>query len=81
MNADSNHAFSDEFLDTMRYFIQDKDAIRVSRNLRLVFFDYLRFQTSGLHVDFDAILNDVEAMMDLLDAISYESKSWRDKLE
>ncbi len=43
--------------------------------------DYLRFQNAGLDVEFDAILNDIESIIDLLEVIEDESKSWREKLK
>jgi len=81
MSGDNNPVLSEELLNTIRYLIQDKDLTRMSRNLRLVFFDYLRFQNAGLDVEFDAILNDIESIIDLLEVIEDESKSWRDKLK
>ena len=81
MSGDNNPVLSEELLNTIRYLIQDKDLTRMSRNLRLVFFDYLRFQNAGLDVEFDAILNDIESIIDLLEVIEDESKSWREKLK
>jgi len=81
MSGDNNPVLSEALLNTIRYLIQDKDLTRMSRNLRLVFFDYLRFQNAGLDVEFDAILNDIESIIDLLEVIEDESKSWRDKLK
>ena len=73
-------AFSEEFTNKLRYFIQDNDALRASRNARAVFFDCLRFQQGNLDTHFDDILNDVEATIKLLELIAGESKEWRDKL-
>ncbi len=81
MSGDNNQVLSEELLNTIRYLIQDKDLSRMSRNLRLIFFDYLRFQNAGLDVEFDAILNDIESIIDLLEVIEDESKSWREKLK
>lgn len=72
--------FSEEFTDKLRYFIQDNDALRAIRNLRAVFFDYLRFSQGNLDTQFDYIVNDVEATIKLLELIAGESKEWRDKL-
>ena len=43
MSEDKN-SLSEELLERLRYFIEDIDAMRASRNLRKVFFDYLKFQ-------------------------------------
>ena len=58
----------------MRYFIQDHSPERISKHLRIVFLDYLKMQNIGLPTDFDNILNDVEALFDLLDVIAEEKK-------
>ena len=81
MNDDNKFVLSDELLNQIKYFIQDKDATRVGKNLRVVFFDYLRFQTSGLPLDFDEILNDVETVLDMLQVIDEESKSWHNNVK
>lgn len=60
--------------DKVRYFISDHSSKRISKNLRIVWFDYLRYQTAGLHVEFDEILADIEALFDLLEVLSEESR-------
>src|SRR4051794_33236526 len=80
MSQENKSALSEEFLDKPRYFIQDNDAQRASRNLRAVFFDYLRFQQGNLDTQFDDILNDVEATIKLLELIAGENKEWREKV-
>jgi hypothetical protein len=80
MLQDDKSALSEEFIDKLRYFIQDNDALRVSRNMRKVFFDYLKFQDGMSDKDFDKIITDVEAVFELLDALAGESKEWRDKV-
>jgi len=76
--ADSAHSLSEDLLDRIKYFIEDNDPLRVSRNLRKVFFDYMKFQKGNLDADFDGILTDVESVIDLLEFIGDETKSWRD---
>ncbi len=80
MSQEDKNALSEEFLDKLRYFMQDNDARRASRNMRTVFFDYLRFQQGNLDTQFDYILNDVEVTIKLLELIADESKQWRDKV-
>lgn len=63
---------SDTLLERLKFFIEDTDALRVSRNLRKVFFDYLKFQDGMSDKDFDKILTDVEAVFELLDAFAVE---------
>ena len=69
-----SNKLSKEFKDRMRYFIQDHSPERISKHLRIVFLDYLKMQNIGLPTDFDNILNDVEALFDLLDVIAEEKK-------
>ena len=78
--SDDKQILSEEILDKLRYFIEDNDPLRVSRKLRSVFFDYVRFQYTGLPTDFDEILNDVEHTIELMELLSEESKGWRNKL-
>jgi len=67
---DSN--FSQEFLDSLRYFLQDHSPKRIDKNLRLVFFDYLRNQREGLPTEFDEVLNDIEALFALIETMRNE---------
>ncbi|WP_276131918.1 hypothetical protein [Polluticoccus soli] len=76
-----NGLFSQELLDKFRYFLHDHSSERMCRNLRKVFFDYMRQQHAGLDVHFDTILDDVEALMDFLDICSDETKDWKNKLQ
>ena len=71
MGKDKN-GLSKELTYKMRYFIQDTSLARVSQNLRTVFFDYLRNQREGLPAEFDGILNDMEALFELLDVAAEE---------
>jgi ferritin len=64
--------FSQEFLDGMRYFLQDHSPERIDKNLRLVFFDYLRNQREGLPIEFDEVLNDIEALFVLIQTMRNE---------
>ena len=76
---DNNFQISETLLEKMKYFIEDNDLRRTSRNLLRVFFDYLKFQDGVIDKDFDNILTDVEAVLNLLDVIADEKKSYRDK--
>jgi uncharacterized membrane protein YvbJ len=76
--ADEMLCISDTLLERLKFFIEDNDAQRVSRNLRKVFIDYLKFQDGVSDNDFDKILTDVEAVFELLDALAVE-KNGRDK--
>ena len=64
--------FSQEFLDSNRYFLQDHSLERIDKNLRLVFFDYLRNQREGLPIEFDEVLNDIEALFVLIETMRNE---------
>lgn len=46
----------------------------MSRNMRKVFFDYLRQQQAGLDVEFSNVLNDVESIIELLEDIGVNNK-------
>ncbi len=74
MSTEDKSELSEGFQDKLRYFIQDNNAQRASRNLRAVFFDYLRFSQGNLDTYFDEILDDVEATIKLLELIAVESK-------
>lgn len=78
MSQEAKCALSEEIVERLKFFIEDTDALRVSRNLRKVFFDYLKFQDGLSDKDFDKILTDVEAVFELLDAFAIE-KIGRDK--
>jgi len=73
MSEDKN-ALSEELLEKLRYFIEDINAQRAGRHVRKVFFDYLKFQDGMNDTDFDKILIDIEALLDLLDTIAVEKK-------
>jgi len=75
--SDNPHALGKDLKNRIRYFIEDNDSLRASRNLRKVFFDYLKFQQGNLDADFDNILTDVESVIDLLEYISNATKDWR----
>ena len=73
MSKDKN-GLSQELADKVRYFIQDTSPSRVSCNLRAVLFGYLRSAREGLPVDLDVVLDDIEALFDLLDVAADEKK-------
>lgn len=74
--ADEKSALSEELIERVKFLIEDNDALRVSRNLRKVFFDYLKFQDGLSDKDFDKILTDIEAVFELLDALAVEKSGW-----
>jgi len=73
MSKDKN-GLSKELADKMRYFVQDTSPARVGRNLRIVFFDYLRNQREGLPMEFDQLLDDMQNLFELLDVAAEERK-------
>lgn len=58
----------------MRYFLQDHSPERIDKNLRLVFFDYLRNQREGLPTEFDEILDDIEALFIMIETMRNEKE-------
>ncbi len=73
MSKDKN-VLSKELTDKMRYFIQDTSPIRVSNNLRAVLFGYLRNAREGLPVNMDMVLDDMDALFELLYAIEVDKR-------
>jgi hypothetical protein len=69
MEGENDIVISEDLLNKFRLFIRDNDPLRISRNLRKVFFDYLRFQQDCLDNDFDQILSDVETVINLMECI------------
>ncbi|MFA6151028.1 MAG: hypothetical protein WC716_06900 [Chitinophagaceae bacterium] len=67
--AKSNE-ISDEVLEQFKIFVSDCDTLRISRNLRKVYFDYLKFQQGNIDNNFDEILSDVEHTINFFEAIS-----------
>ncbi len=67
-----DNKFSKEFLDGVRFFLQDHSPERIDKNLRLVFFDYLRNQREGLPTEFDEVLDDIEALFTLIEIMRNE---------
>ncbi|WP_291128009.1 hypothetical protein [Flavobacterium sp. UBA7682] len=61
---------SDEVLEQFKMFVGDCDTLRMSRNIRIIFFDYLKFQQGNLNNNFDEILFDVEQAIDFFESIS-----------
>jgi hypothetical protein len=76
---DDKLQFSDVLIERLKYLIEDSDPLRVSRNLRKVFFDYLRFQNGLTDAEFDDILTDIEEVFNLLDVIADEEVVYRNK--
>ena len=65
---------SQELSDKVRYFIQDTSPARVNLNLRAVLFGYLRNAREGLPLDLDIVLDDMEALFELLDVAAEEKR-------
>lgn len=57
----------EELCQRFRIFLEDNDINRMCRNLRKVLIEYVRNQNAGLDVEFEYVLNDLEAIFDLLD--------------
>ena len=66
---------SDELMEKLNGFNKDHDSLRISRSLRKVFFDYLRFQDAGLSTDFDTVIEDVETVIQLMELFADETIS------
>lgn len=67
--AKSNE-ISDEVLVQFKIFVDYCDTLRISRNLRKVFFDFLKFQQGNLDNNFEEILFDVEQTINFFESIS-----------
>jgi len=80
MSIEDARVLSDKLLDRFKCLVEDVDAQRTSRNLRRVFFDYLRFQQGTMDTDFEEILDDIDSLISLMDAIADETKSRRGKV-
>lgn len=64
----------------MRYFIQDHSVIRVNRSLSKLLYGYLRNMNTGIEDGYDEVLQDIEALQELLNVLEDETKDWRAKL-
>ena len=69
-----NKGLSKELADKMRYFVHNTSPNRISKNIRALLFGYLRNQAEGMPVDLEEILNDLEALFDLLEVAADEKK-------
>ena len=74
MAEDKPFVLNEDILNKVRYFIQDNGGNRVARNLRKMFFDYMRFQQGNLDVDFDEMLDDVENVIQLMELLGEERR-------
>lgn len=68
------YQFDNVFLSSLQRMIVEYDLQRMSVNMRKVFFDYMRYQTVGLDVDFDDILNDIERLMEMIDFLQEQKQ-------
>ncbi len=72
-----DHSFpSQELLDYLKLFIQDNSIARIQNSLRTVFFDYLRYNHEALQVEFENVLDDIQALLKLTTLIGEESKTF-----
>ena len=69
MAEQNRQKLTEESIDRIQKFVEDNDLNRMSRNLRKIFFDYLRQQQAGLDIEFNEVLNDVEYIIELLEYI------------
>ena len=72
---DKEKELSDKLMEKLNSFNKDHDSLRISRSLRKVFFDYLRFQDAGLSTDFDIVIEDVETAIQLMESFADETMS------
>jgi hypothetical protein len=70
MSEQTKKEISPELQERFQYFVENADTVRIGRHINKIFFDYMRYQTTGLDVDFDYILNDVEKIIELMDTIT-----------
>jgi len=63
---------SKELTDKLNDITANHSPARVSNNLRVVFFDYMRSQEIGLPIDWDDIVEDVNLIFELLEVIAKE---------
>ncbi|MBN9485531.1 MAG: hypothetical protein BGO70_03675 [Bacteroidetes bacterium 43-93] len=73
MAEQNRQKLTEESIDRIQKFVEDNDLNRMSRNIRRIFFDYLRQQQAGLDIEFNDVLNDVENVIDLLEEIKFGS--------
>ena len=81
MADDKSFVFKEDLLNKFRYFIEDNDGNKVARNLRKIFFDYMRFQQCSFDIEFEEMLSDVDAVIDLMELIGDERRSWREQFK
>jgi len=74
MEQEASNQLSQQLQDGVRYFLQDTDINRMSRSLRKIFFEYLRYSSDAPDRDFNEIVTDVENMFELLDTLNSETK-------
>ena len=70
MSQQEKNGIPPELQEKLQDFIENANTVRIGRHINLIFFDYLRYQTDGLDVNFDYIINDVEKIIDLMNAIT-----------
>jgi len=74
MSEDKSFVFKEDLLNKFRYFIEDNDGNKVARNLRKIFFDYMRFQQYNFDIEFEEMLDDVENVIQLMELLGEERR-------
>jgi hypothetical protein len=67
---------SAEMTNELRYFLQDNDIVRMQRNLRKVFFEFVKQQQAGMDVEFDTVICDIENVFLFLDKCQIEGQTY-----
>jgi hypothetical protein len=57
------------------HFLEYHPAKRLSKNLRRMFMEYLRYQDIGVSIYFEETLKDLDGLFDLLDIIEEQWKT------
>nr|WP_294896238.1 hypothetical protein [uncultured Pedobacter sp.] len=76
LNRESGQLFTTKLLNEFVSFMKIVPPVRLNRNLRKIFMDYLTFNIGGLPVDFKDYLFDLERLQDLLDVAIKETRNW-----
>lgn len=66
---------SDEAIEQVKNFLVYNDPLRASRNLRRMFFDYLRFQEGLTATHINEMIDDVEVVIELMEVLANDKES------
>ncbi len=72
MKDKEKSGMSKELTEKLNDIIENHSLARVSNNLRVVFFDYMRSQEIGTPIDWDDIVEDINLIFELLEVIAKE---------